>query len=221
MIWFYSGHGIQELTNCLFHFLCVLSWLKKILILLARMGAQIFIQLTLWQWHVPFWWPWQHGLISVCTQKPIMEWFKYFLVYASTFQYIAEWTSIYCNVMECFGMNLYVLVHTSMYLIKDTESFLDLQQSYRAYNFVSELEFRTVPVLSRPYKQGMYGRCAGMARRPLTVWQVPCSNNSVPMWTALFSHVGPLPGPARPNDRIAWHAVTGVSKSFNFVFDWF
>jgi hypothetical protein len=61
---------------------------------------------------------------------------------------------------------------------------------YRAYNFVTELEIRTIRDLSRPYNQGRYGRCAGMARRPLTVWLVPCSNNSVPIWTALFSPVG-------------------------------
>jgi hypothetical protein len=53
--------------------------------------------------------------------------------------------------------------------IIDTESYQDLQENYRAYNFVSELEIRTVWVLSRPYNQGTYGRCAGMARRPLTV----------------------------------------------------
>ncbi len=52
--------------------------------------------------------------------------------------------------------------------ITDTESYRDLQQSYRAYNFVTELEIRTVQVLSRPYNQGTYGCCAGMARRPLT-----------------------------------------------------
>ncbi len=42
--------------------------------------------------------------------------------------------------------------------IKDTESYRDLQQSYPAYNFVSELEIRTgtVRVLSRPYNQGTY-----------------------------------------------------------------
>ncbi len=56
-----------------------------------------------------------------------------------------------------------------MVVIIDTESYLDLQQSYRAYNFVSEFEIRAVRVLSRPYNQGTYGRCAGMARRPLTV----------------------------------------------------
>ncbi len=33
--------------------------------------------------------------------------------------------------------------------IIDTESYLDLQESYRAYNFVSELEIRAVGVLSR------------------------------------------------------------------------
>ncbi len=54
-------------------------------------------------------------------------------------------------------------------LIIDTESFRDLQENFRAYNFVSELEFRAVGVLSRSYNQGTYGRCAGMARRPLTV----------------------------------------------------
>ncbi len=71
-------------------------------------------------------------------------------------------------------------------LITDTESNQDLQQSYQAYNFVTELEIRTVWVLSRPYNQGTYcwpynqgtySRCAGMAWRPLTVWLVPCSNN--------------------------------------------
>ncbi len=79
-----------------------------------------------------------------------------------------------------------------------------------------------------------YCRCAGMARRPLTVWLVPCSNNSVPIWTALFSPVGPLPGPAWPNDSVGWHGASArvlilcfapanhsdsVSHSFNFVFD--
>ncbi len=53
--------------------------------------------------------------------------------------------------------------------ITDTEKYRDLQQKYRAYNFITELEIRTVRVLSRPYNQGTYGRCAGMARRPLTV----------------------------------------------------
>ncbi len=53
--------------------------------------------------------------------------------------------------------------------IIDTESYRDLQESYGAYDFVSELEIRTVQVLSRPYNQGTYCRCAGMARRPLTV----------------------------------------------------
>ena len=53
--------------------------------------------------------------------------------------------------------------------ITDTESYRDLQESYGAYNFVTELEIRTVRVLSRPYNQGTYGRCAGMARRLLTV----------------------------------------------------
>ncbi len=54
-------------------------------------------------------------------------------------------------------------------LIIDTENYRDLQENYRAYNFVSELEIRAVGVLSRPYNQGTNGRCAGMARRPLTV----------------------------------------------------
>ncbi len=54
-------------------------------------------------------------------------------------------------------------------MITDTECYRDLQESYRAYNFVTKLEIRTVRVLSRPYNQETYGRCAGMARRPLTV----------------------------------------------------
>jgi hypothetical protein len=53
--------------------------------------------------------------------------------------------------------------------ITDTESYRDLQQSYRAYKKVTELEIRTVRVVYRPYNQGTYGRSAGMARRPLTV----------------------------------------------------
>ena len=50
-----------------------------------------------------------------------------------------------------------------------TESYRDLQQSYRTYNKVTELETPTLQVLSRPYNLGTYGRGAGMARRPLTV----------------------------------------------------
>ncbi len=53
--------------------------------------------------------------------------------------------------------------------VRDTESYRSFQESYRTYNFVSEIEIRTVRVLSRPYNEGTYGRCAGMARRPLTV----------------------------------------------------
>jgi hypothetical protein len=56
-----------------------------------------------------------------------------------------------------------------VHLIIDTENYRDLQENFRAYNFVSELEIRAVGVLSRPYNQGTYGRCSGMARRPLTV----------------------------------------------------
>jgi hypothetical protein len=61
------------------------------------------------------------------------------------------------------------------YQIIDTESYRDLQESYRAYNFVMELEIRAVQVLksalfrSRPYNEGTYCCCACMARRPLTV----------------------------------------------------
>jgi hypothetical protein len=65
-----------------------------------------------------------------------------------------------------------VAVHPPLHTVIDTESYRDLQEteeSYRAYNFVSQLEIRAVGVLSRPYNQGTYGRCAGMARRPLTV----------------------------------------------------
>ncbi len=90
----------------------------------------------------------------------------------------------------------------------DTEIYLDLQESYWAYNFVTELEIQAVRVLSRPYNQGTYGSCACMARRPVTVWLVPCSNNSVPIWTALFSPVGPLPGQALLNDRVGWHGAS-------------
>ncbi len=95
-----------------------------------------------------------------------------------------------------------------MYVIIDTESYRDLQESYRAYNFVSELEIRAVGVLSWPYNQGTYGRCAGMARRPLTLWLVSCSNNSIPIWTVHFSPVGLCPGPALPNDRVGWHGAS-------------
>jgi hypothetical protein len=61
------------------------------------------------------------------------------------------------------------MCHLKRSIVTDTESYRDLQQSYQAYNFVSELEIRTLWVLSRPYHQGTYGRCAGMAQRPLTV----------------------------------------------------
>ncbi len=44
--------------------------------------------------------------------------------------------------------------------MNDTEKYRDLQQKYRAYNFITELEIRTVRVLSRPYNQGTYGHCA-------------------------------------------------------------
>ncbi|MEY4915701.1 MAG: hypothetical protein RJA02_1970, partial [Armatimonadota bacterium] len=40
---------------------------------------------------------------------------------------------------------------------------------YRMYKKNTELEIRSVRVLSRPYNQGTYGRFAGLARRPLTV----------------------------------------------------
>jgi hypothetical protein len=40
----------------------------------------------------------------------------------------------------------------------DTESYRGLQQSYGAYSFDTELETRTIRVLSRPYNQGTYGR---------------------------------------------------------------
>ncbi len=53
--------------------------------------------------------------------------------------------------------------------ITDTENYRDLQENYGAYNFITELEIRSVRVLSRPYNQGTYGRCDGVARRPLTV----------------------------------------------------
>jgi hypothetical protein len=53
--------------------------------------------------------------------------------------------------------------------VTDTESYRALQQTYEAYNKFTELEIRTVRVVSRPYNQGTYGSCAGMARRPLTV----------------------------------------------------
>ncbi len=102
--------------------------------------------------------------------------------------------------------------------IIDTESYRDLQESYRAYNFFSELEIRMVRVLSRPYNQGTYGRCAGMARRPLTVWLVPCSNNSLPIWTALFSPVGPAHILGRLGRKIASLArvLLLCSPDFNF-----
>ncbi len=58
---------------------------------------------------------------------------------------------------------------TFVLTVTDTESYRDFQESYQAYNFVSELEIRTVRVLSRPYNEGTYCRFAGMARWPLTV----------------------------------------------------
>jgi hypothetical protein len=50
------------------------------------------------------------------------------------------------------------LASTTEVDITDTER--DLQQSYGAYNFLTELEIRTVRVLSLPYNQGTYGHCA-------------------------------------------------------------
>ncbi len=71
----------------------------------------------------------------------------------------------------CPSPSLYLCLSVSV--ITDTESPRNLQQSYPAYNFVTELEIHTVRdrrVLFRPYYQGTYYvRCAGTARRPLTV----------------------------------------------------
>ena len=89
---------------------------------------------------------------------------------------------------------------------------------YRVWQFISELEIRTLHVLKRTelvlfrsYNQGTYGRGASVARRPLTVWLVPCSNNSVPIWTALFSvsqrrwpRTCPHLGPGRKEDCNSW-----------------
>jgi hypothetical protein len=55
------------------------------------------------------------------------------------------------------------------HFVTGAESYQDLQQTYGAYNKFTELEIRTVRVVSRSYNQGTYGRGAGMARRPLTV----------------------------------------------------
>ncbi len=74
----------------------------------------------------------------------------------------------------------------------------------RAYHFVTEHETLMFRVLSLPYNQGTYCHWAGMAQRLLTVWPVPYYN-SAPIWTAHVSSVDPVPGPARPNDCIAWH----------------
>ncbi len=93
----------------------------------------------------------------------------------------------------------------SVYQVTDTESYLYLQQSYWPYNLLTELKISMFWVLSRPYNQGTYGSCTGMTLRPLTVWLVQCSTNSVPIWTALFSPVSPLPGQALQNDSIGWH----------------
>jgi hypothetical protein len=71
--------------------------------------------------------------------------------------------------------------------VTDTESYRDLQESYGAYNFVTELEIRTVRVLSRPYNQGTYVRCAGMARRPLTVTGTVQQQFSTDLNSALFA----------------------------------
>ncbi len=147
------------------------------------------------------------------------------IVYVALISYF----NIIHDIIYTYGMILYMISDMIPWLIllcappppsaapiTDKESCRDLQQSYGAYNFVTELEIRTVRVLSRPYNQGTYCHCTGMARRPLTVWLVQCSSNSVPVWTALFSPVGPHPGPARSNDRIAWD---GRQQDFNFVFD--
>ncbi len=64
-------------------------------------------------------------------------------------------------------------MHELVHCITDTESYRDLQESYGAYNIVTELEIRTVRVLSRPYNQGTYGRCAGMADVDRVTGDVP------------------------------------------------
>jgi hypothetical protein len=79
--------------------------------------------------------------------------------------------------------------------ITDTESYRDSQQSYRAYNFLTKREIRTVLVLSRPYNQGAYGSGAGMARRPLT--SAVQQQFSTDLNSALFaSRPTSWPGPA-------------------------
>jgi hypothetical protein len=112
--------------------------------------------------------------------------------------------------------------------VTDKESYLDLQQSYQAYNKVTKLEIHTVLVLSRPYNQGTYGRGAGMALRPLTVWLVPCGTIQYRFEQLTFRQSCATPA--------EWlHQLTqGIIKSFdfvlctsysvcsslNFVFDW-
>ncbi len=124
-----------------------------------------------------------------------------------------HWQSGECIFCK-FNLNLHILHIFYIFCIFwykqiiDTESYRDLQKKLPSIQLVSKLEIRAVGVLSRPYNEGTYGRCAGMARRPLTVWLVSCSNNSIPIWTALFSPVSLLPGQARPNDRVGWHGAS-------------
>ncbi len=75
------------------------------------------------------------------------------------------------GTIRCCGMTIKILTcqRLTVQEVINTENYRDLQQNYGAYNFITELEIRTVRVLSRPYNQGTYGRCDGMARRPLTV----------------------------------------------------
>ncbi len=63
--------------------------------------------------------------------------------------------------------------------VTDTESYWDLQQSYRAYNLVTELAICMVWVLFRPYNQGTYGRCKERtAASPLGSFEHQASSSS-------------------------------------------
>ncbi len=78
--------------------------------------------------------------------------------------------------------------------VTDTESYRDSQESYGAYNFVTELEIRTVRVLSRPYNQGTYCRSTEATDRVTGAVQQQFSTD---LNSALFaSRTTSWPGPA-------------------------
>jgi hypothetical protein len=91
----------------------------------------------------------------------------YMCIHVGTMYMMHVYYSI-VHMHHIHGSDMYIHVYASVSVI-DTESYRDLQESYQACNFVTELKICTVRVLSRLYNQGTYCSCAGLARRPLTM----------------------------------------------------